>query len=330
MKTKINIALLLGVASLIFLSAFSPYLQESAPTAFDLIVAVNAYRASKGYYALNPHNLVSAAAQAHAEWIVATGQGGHIGLNGSNETQRVSWTGYGGGASIKCDESWASTRTVEDAVYNAWSDWTHQEVMLNAWGNRYTDIGAGVAAMGNGTYVFVLNVCMVVGQGSSAAVPGATANPLATTDFSNYVYGVSLATPQADGTLKHKVLYGQTLASIAKAYDITIETLRALNNMAADATIIWPEQELLIQKSSGTLTPQPSATPPADISPTPVETALTSTQPPSATPTAVISPTKTPAKPLSSTQTTQLVGLLLVGLSVAGLIIIFISVFFRK
>ena len=41
----------------------------------------------------------------HAEWIVATGQGGHIGASGSDETVRVSWTGYGGGAAIQCDEN---------------------------------------------------------------------------------------------------------------------------------------------------------------------------------------------------------------------------------
>ena len=153
------------------LSAFRFQAQESAPNGYDLVAAVNAYRAANGYYQIPTNSLVMSAAQTHAEWIVETGQGGHIGAGGSNETMRVSWTGYGGGASIQCDESWAGGRSIDDAVYGAWSDWVHQEVMLNAWGNRYTDIGGGVASRGDGSYVFVLNVCMVVGQPAGGDVP---------------------------------------------------------------------------------------------------------------------------------------------------------------
>ncbi|MCJ7823406.1 MAG: LysM domain-containing protein, partial [Anaerolineales bacterium] len=254
MKTSKIAVLLAGMVFAIFLSAFSLPTNEVQPSGYDLAAAVNAYRAANGYYQLNPHSLVMAAAQAHAEWIVETGQGGHIGASGSDETVRVSWTGYGGGASIQCDENWASGSTIEDAVYSAWSDWTHQEVMLNAWGNRYTDIGGGAAAYGDGRYAFVLNVCKVVGQESSGdmpeasgSAPPANGNTLATADSSNYIYGVTLATPLADGTLTHTVLYGQTLAAIAKAYGITIETLRDLNNIPADSTIIWVDEELIIQ-----------------------------------------------------------------------------------
>ena len=163
--------LFLGPLLFFSLSAFRFHAQESAPNGYDLVAAVNAYRAANGYYQIPTNSLVMSAAQTHAEWIVETGQGGHIGAGGSNETMRVSWTGYGGGASIQCDESWAGGRSIDDAVYGAWSDWVHQEVMLNAWGNRYTDIGGGVASRGDGSYVFVLNVCMVVGQPAGGDVP---------------------------------------------------------------------------------------------------------------------------------------------------------------
>ena len=144
--------------------------------------------------------------------------------------------------------------TIDDAVYDTWSDWTHQEVMLNAWGNRYTDIGGGVAASGDDRYVFVLNVCMVIGQPASGEVPGSAGSPSnapaesqAKADPGQFIYAVTLATPQADGTLKHKVMYGQTLISIAEAYGITVNELRANNDMEADDTVIWPDQELLIR-----------------------------------------------------------------------------------
>ncbi|MBA4421186.1 MAG: hypothetical protein C0391_08555 [Anaerolinea sp.] len=235
-----------------------------APSAYDLIVEVNSYRLSMGYYALNPDSLVITAAQGHADWIVATGQGGHIGAHGSDETMRVAWAGYGGGAAIQCDEAWASGRTIKDVVYTAWSDWEHQEVMLNGWGNPYTDIGAGVADKGDGTYVFVVNICMIKGADSGSYLPSATRDPNATADLSNYIFGVTKATPAADGSVIHIVKYGQTLATIAEAYGITINALRALNNMSADNTNIWPDQKLIIIKGNGTplaITPSVSGTP---------------------------------------------------------------------
>ena len=325
-------------------SAFRLPANDSQPSGYDLAAAVNAYREANGYYQLNPHSLVMAAAQAHADWIVETGQGGHIGAGGSDETMRVSWTGYGGGVTILCDENWASGSTIDDAMYGAWSDWTHQEVMLNTWGNRYTDIGGGVASLGNGRYVFVLNVCLVVGQeysgeapgshtstaagshtstaaGSNSSAPPANSSVLGTADSSNYIYGVTLATPLADGTIKHKVLYGQTLASIAKAYSITIETLRALNEMAADETIIWPDEELLIQPAgTGANSAQGPATPETDASPAPSATAAmqTQTQQPTLT-VSTASPTATPQAAPDDRQRTSTAGIVVLGLAGVGL-----------
>jgi LysM repeat protein len=333
--------LLLGFAFIVSLSAFNLPVNNSQPTGYDLAAAVNAYRAANGYYQLNPNSLVMAAAQTHAEWIVATGQGGHIGANGSNETNRVSWTGYGGGASIRCDECWASGRSIEDVLYGSWSDWTHQEVMLNAWGNRYTDIGGGVAAQGDGRYVFILNVCMVIGKGysgevpdSSGSMPAGTKNPLATADLSNYIYGVTRATPMPDGTIKHRVMYGQTLVTIAEAYGITIDTLRALNNMAADSTIIWPEQELLIRSESGTPEVHGSATPEMNISPVPSATVALQTRTP--LPTLKITPVSITATPQAlkatpnNVQPIKILGMVLMGLSGIGLVVLLFFSFVRK
>ena len=290
-----KILLLLAVIAATGISAIPTRIQAADPTANDLVVAVNAYRSANGYYTMNPHSLVFQAAQTHAEWIVATGQGGHIGAGGSDETMRVSWTGYGGGADIQCDENWASGRTIEDAVYGSWSDWVHQEVMLNQWGNLYTDIGGGVASKGDGSYVFVLNVCKVIGQEASGDVP-VNNNPddgsetAATSDFSNYIYSVVTATPQADGRVTHVVKYGQTLASIAEAYGVTIEALRELNGFAPDFIDIWPDDELIIKQGTGesvvTKTDEPAA---ASTSETP------SAEPTETTPTATARPTHTPS-----------------------------------
>jgi LysM repeat protein len=327
MKTRKNIFLLMGMMFAVMVSAVQIPPNAEAPNGYDLMAAVNAHRAANGYYALSPNALVIAAAQTHAEWIVTTGQGGHIGASGSDETVRVSWTGYGGGGEIRCDENWSSGRTINDAMVGAWSDWTHQEVMLNAWGNRYTDIGGGVAPYGDGRYVFVLDVCLVVGQEYDGSVPetdaGLPTDPLATADSSNYIYGVTLATPSADGSITHSVLYGQTLAAIAKAYGVSIETLRSLNSIAADSTIIWVDEELVIQPvgtvSTYTQEPIPTET---KADPAPNDAPIIQTEIPQAM-VPVSSPTLTPtpqAGPVYK-EATSIAGVLLIGLAGVGLVV---------
>ncbi len=322
MKNKTFTILLMGMVLLSSLGAARA--QQTQPSGYDLEAAVNAYRASNGYYQLNHHDLVMAAAQTHAEWIVATGQGGHIGASGSDETVRVSWTGYGGGSDIQCDENWAGGRSIEDAVYGSWSDWVHQEVMLNAWGNRYTDIGGGVAARGDGSYVFVLNVCKVVGQEASGKMPepNTNPNPLATPDRSNIIFGVTRATPGADGSIIHKVLYGQSLASIAQAYGITIETLRTLNGMDAGETMIWVDEELVIQPATSAAAGQRNMAADTSTAPSPTATPATPTQQPTRIPTGTPFPTPTqpPQTDAEDGKPAPVLGMLVLGLSTAGLV----------
>ena len=322
--SKITV-LLLGLALAASLSAFSQPANASQLTGYDLAAVVNAYRGANGYYQLNPHAQVMAAAQAHADWIVETGQGGHIGAGGSDETIRVSWTGYGGGATILCDENWGSGSSIDDVMAGAWSDWTHQEVMLNAWGNLYTDIGGGVAHQGNGRYVFVLNVCKVVGQGYSGEVPDTNnESPAAaippTPDYSNYIYGVVKATPQYDGTVTHVVQYGQSLVNIADAYGIPVEELRTLNGFAPDFTAIWPDDELIIKAGTGETAPMVTTTaeiPSETAAPTATATMQAAQAPTTAQPTATV----TSETEASNEQPSLTAGLLLVIFAGLGLVI---------
>ncbi len=250
--------ILISASVVIFLAAFCflfQPVQAGGGSGYDLVDAVNNYRAQNGLYALNADAKVMAAAQAHAEWIVETGNGGHTGAGGSDETIRVMWAGYGNGASIHCDEAWASTSSIESAVYSAWADWIHQAVMLDYWANGYTDAGGGVADNGNGTYVFVFDICVV--SGKSAANAPTAVNTLVndelgyviepTADLSQFIMSVKLADSAADGSITHVVDYGQTLVQIALAYGVKVADIRQLNGMAEDDTLIYPEQKLLIK-----------------------------------------------------------------------------------
>lgn len=57
---------------------------------------------------------------------------------------------------------------------------------------------------------------------------------------------VEVATPQEDGAILHTVEKGQTLWSIAAAYGITVDQLRALNGIPVDSDIIYEGQMLYI------------------------------------------------------------------------------------
>ena len=335
MRTSKFVFLLLGLALIFSLGTSPVSADDSAPTGYDLVAAVNAYRAANGYYAIGTNSLVMSAAQGHADWIVETGQGGHTGLGGSDETVRVGWTGYGGGAEIKCDEVWAMSSSPSEAVYSSWSDWTHQEVMLNSWGNRYTDIGGGVAKSSNGLYVFVVDFCLIEGQSSSGSVPESSGSTTsgdtsiaATADVSNYVYGVTIATPQADGSIVHTVLYGQSLATIADAYGVTIDQLRELNSMSTDDSTIWTDQELVIAPAGSATQAAGTGNTPAET--TTVEESVTETTPqPTATiftatltPQATLTPGATPTVQVESTRSvwnTRTLGILLLVVSGLGL-----------
>lgn len=253
------LVLIFGLLNAIFFPFVVVKAGSSAPSPYDLIDVVNGYRSSNGLYALNPDSLVMAAAQAHADWIVETGNGGHTGAGGSDETIRVGWTGYGGGSNIHCDEAWASGTNVEDVVYSSWADWVHQGVMLDYWGNGYTDVGAGVADQGNGRYVFVLDVCMVSGKPSpnrptavkTPADGDFSNNPIdSTLDTSQLMFAVVKSTPLPDGSVIHTVQYGQSLVQIALAYGTKVNEIRQLNNIPEDSTLIYPDQKLVIFKSS--------------------------------------------------------------------------------
>ena len=249
---------------------------------------------------------------------------------------RVYWTGYGGGKTIKCDEAWASTSSVSSAVYEAWADWTHQQVMLNGWGNNFTDVGAGVADNGNGSYVFILDVCLIVGgsapDNSSGSSGSTYMDPNATPDLSNYIFGVMVATPAPDGSIVHIVQYGQTLATISEAYGLTINELRAINGMAADSTSIWPDQKLLIKKvEAGSTSVTSSVETGTPIVGTPTTVPTYTPRPRTSTPLVTLTKTgetpleEQPDQPVTSTKTLGMVLITLCGLGVIALIYSFLK-----
>ena len=90
-------------------------------------------------------------------------------------------------------------------------------------------------------------------------------------------------TPRPDGTIVHVVQAGETLFGIALMYGVTLNQIRALNDLPSD--VLWVGQELVIAISGGTpiptILPTPTATPvPPTASPAPAARRPPPTLPP--------------------------------------------------
>ena len=124
-----------------------------------------------------------------------------------------------------------------------------------------------------------------------------------------------VATPDEDGRIVHLVQPGQTLWTIAAAYEIEVTELVALNNMTAQS-FIFPGQELTIALDAE---PEPSAESSGEA-----PTATTTRTP---RPTSTPGPTRTPtATPTPEPERLQLENPLSRGLVVAGVVIVFLAI----
>lgn len=262
---------------------------RAASSAYDLVNAVNALRASYGLapYSINP--ILMATAQAHADYMAATGNVSHTGAGGSLVTERLLAAGYPlagdlslGGFRSENITSGNESKTAQDAV-NGWTgDTLHLTTMISP---NLTEIGAGVSVNGGRVY-YVIDCALpttdgapqpaaetAVGTGSTVVPGGAVIIP------------VVLATPNADGDIIHEVKAGQTLWQIAISYETRIDEIKRLNNLYTND--IYPGEKLLIRKGAtvSTTTPVITAT---------FETAMTATNPPTMMATVAV-PTATSA-----------------------------------
>ncbi len=234
---------ILSLFSLIIVCfSMSDHVQAQAGTAAEVLAEINGLRGANGMAPMSENQYLNIAAQNHADWIVATGQGGHIGQGGNTAQDRAIAVGYGGGANVRVTENWARGPglTASGVVYNQWAPSSaHINNMLSTWHNEF---GAGVALDGSGMTVYVVKFGHIVGSSppQPTQVPGEPANTPAPR-----INPVTTAEPNEDGSVIHVVKFGQTLWKIVEAYDVSMADLLALNYMTED-TPIFPDQELLI------------------------------------------------------------------------------------
>jgi uncharacterized protein YkwD/LysM repeat protein len=271
---------------------------------YALINEVNALRAANGLAAYSISPILMAVAQAHAEYMAATGNVSHTGAGGTTSPQRILAAGYplAGDLSLGGLRSENITagrnKSVQQAVLEWQGDAPHLNTML---GPHLREIGAGVAFAGETIY-YVIDCATPTSSGQPQAytpAPGAAQMP-------EQAYAAPLAstivpsTPDSEGKLIHEVRPGETLWLIAISYGMKIADIRRLNNMT-EAEAIFPGEKLLIRQG---LTPAPTVSSTAEVTTTPEVTPVPTWTPPPltlpATATLEISPVNGESAPAAS------------------------------
>jgi len=300
-----------------------PYHSAHAQTfsASDLLAAVNALRAANGLAPYQADGGLMAYAQEHSEYQASIGTSTHTHSDGLRPQA------YGVTENIAAGGS--GFLTLDVIIYQIWADSLHMNTMV---GYESGYAGVGIAVNGGTVYV---TLDVRPGQSAATLAPSSGTQP----SGSSAPVGTSVAlaplitsTPDSNGALVHAVGYGQSLWSIAIAYGVKIDEIRALNGLVPGSTDIYAGQKLVIRQA-GAASPVPSSEPDVGETPSPV-----STNPP---PPPTLRPTETSAPVLSGTpaadatekapvklpqfSTTRLLAILLILIGAAGVIWLLVS-----
>jgi len=262
--------------------------QDSQPTAADVIEAVNALRIANGLLPLNTHPVLMQVAQWEAN-AIAAGAPGHTRPNGLTLGQWLLSLGYPLSGDLSLDgyrsENWIAVNSAQQAIQMWLGDAPHSNTMLSP---DRSDIGAAIA-VSDQTYI-VLETALQTNSGEmqydayeilTAIAQGGSVSG-ATSSVPQYIIPVKRSTAQPNGDVIHKVQYGQSLWSIAVTYNTTIDQIRAWNISLTDSSDIYDGQILLVQRNA-TQPPPPTNTPLATVTPYYEQTPTTTVAVPTST-----------------------------------------------
>ena len=265
------IPLLLAMVTSLFSNPKSIVAQSES--AYDLINAVNSLRTSRGSEPYQIDSGLMAYAQQHADYMASIQSATHTHSDGS-----VPWDN---GIQENVATGTTGIMTISIVINQIWSDWGHWRVMVDYASGA---VGAGITTGSDGMTYYVLNVRPATSDSStSSTLPVGNTMPVnneLTTATVDWIVPLIKSTPNAEGEIIHEVGNGQSLWDIAIAYDVKIDDIRLLNNMAMDSTIINVGQQLLIMRVTVSPTlpeveatvpvQEASATPTATVTPSPI------------------------------------------------------------
>jgi LysM repeat protein len=254
MRKFFYIFILLGLALGLGLGPTPTSAQASS--AYDVVAAVNDFRAANGLPPLQIDPILMSIAQAHSDYQASIGTVTHTGSGGSRPIDRAYAAGFGGGATIFISENIAGgvNLSIQAAIYQYWQDQAHLNTMLNP---ATVYIGAGVGVSGNKVY-YTVDAGYYAGApstGSTSIPTGGSTKPGSTA----VVYDpFVVSTPREDGAIVHIVAYGQSLIGIVKTYKVELNEIMQLNGLSLNS-IIYPGDKIII-KTGVPITPTPSPT----------------------------------------------------------------------
>ena len=188
-----------------------------SPQAQQILDAVNQARIDNGLPALNASPLLNLAAQNHVDDVIANGNWGHYGSDGSNVRQRAARVGY---STSSVSENWVAVSDPGQAIGWWMNDWIHRVNILEP---RWDEIGVGAAQAGNGYWILVTDFGNIDGD---AMPPIADVTPggqfAAVGDFT------SEAIPENG---EYSIQSGDTLMGIAYRFGLDWQDIVLANNM---------------------------------------------------------------------------------------------------
>jgi uncharacterized protein YkwD len=128
---------------------------DATAQANAMVSLTNEARSQAGLEPYRVNEILSGAAQAHADEIVSSGVFSHTGADGRNARERVLGAGYGAGREgVRVGENFVARATVEEAFQWLMDDPQHRDNILHP---VYREIGVGVGETSFG-YVWVMDL----------------------------------------------------------------------------------------------------------------------------------------------------------------------------
>jgi len=186
--------------------------------AAQILADVNQARVDNGLPALALNSALTLASQAHVDDVIANGNWGHYGSDGSNVQLRTARAGYG---SSWVSENWVAVSTTDQAITWWMNDWIHRVNILSA---HWDEIGVGAALAPNGYWIFVTDF-----GNSDGSAPQYVSAPtdLATTGS----FDVEVVPP---GGMDYTIVPGDTLLGIAIRHGLDWQDIAIANNLSED------------------------------------------------------------------------------------------------
>jgi LysM repeat protein/uncharacterized protein YkwD len=203
-----------------FSTAFPAAAQDGAfsTPAQQILAEVNQARIDNGLPPLAVSPMLDLAAQRHVEDVVANGNWGHYGSDGSNIQLRVARVGY---PTSSVSENWVAVSDPSQAIGWWMNDWIHRVNILEP---RWDEIGVGAAQASNGYWILVTDFGNIDGDAMPPVVESAPVTQLTA------AADISVEAAPANG--EYTIQGGDTLLGIAIRFGLDWQDIALANAMS--------------------------------------------------------------------------------------------------